>query len=104
MPSQRDTKKSPPGGNAANFTRERDSASDVRILDAGRRSVWRLEVPAPRLPAIPTITAVGSSGGLATAIATGHVQPGVVWPAVALAIAGLAYDIAIRALNRPHEA
>ncbi|MFJ7075105.1 hypothetical protein [Streptomyces sp. NPDC098781] len=82
--------------------RTKKITSDQKVADPEgvRRRVWRLEVPAPRLPAIPTITAVGSSGGLTAAIATGHVQPGVVWPAVALAIAGLAYDIAVRALNR----
>ncbi|WP_156110828.1 hypothetical protein [Streptomyces adustus] len=49
---------------------------------------------------IPTVTAVGSGSGLTAAIATGHVQPGVVWPAVTLAIAGMAYDVACRAMHR----
>ncbi|ELS57055.1 hypothetical protein STVIR_1910 [Streptomyces viridochromogenes Tue57] len=60
-----------------------------------------MEMPVPNMPVIPTVTAVGSGGGLTAAIATGHVQPGVVWPAVVLAVAGMAYDVAIRALNRP---
>jgi hypothetical protein len=68
-----------------------------------RRGVWRLEMPAPKLPAIPTVTAVGGGGGLTAAIATGHVQASVVWPAVVLAIAGMAYDVAIRALASPKQ-
>ncbi|MGW1609816.1 hypothetical protein ACWCQZ_10525 [Streptomyces sp. NPDC002285] len=55
----------------------------------------------PKVPTIPTLTAVGSGGGLTAAIATGNVQPEVVWPAVVLAVAGMAYDVAIRALSRP---
>lgn len=46
------------------------------------------------------MTAVGGGSSLTAAIATGHVQPGIVWPAVTLAIAGMAYDIALRALHR----
>ncbi|MER5195007.1 hypothetical protein ACWD3J_21235 [Streptomyces sp. NPDC002755] len=104
MTSQRRMNKSTSDRKAADSGPVRDLVPDEPAVEGARRRVWRLEVPAPRLPAIPTITAVGSSGGLTTAIATGHVQPGVVWPAVALAIAGLAYDVAIRALNRPRPA
>ncbi|MER6127859.1 hypothetical protein ABT173_35815 [Streptomyces sp. NPDC001795] len=61
-------------------------------------------VKVPKMPTIPTVTAVGSGGGLTAAIATGHVQPGVVWPAVVLAIAGMAYDVALRIISRPRRA
>lgn len=61
-------------------------------------------VKVPKLPTIPTLTAVGSGGGLTAAIATGHVQPGVVWPAVVLAVAGMAYDVALRVISRPKRA
>ncbi|MGW2612286.1 hypothetical protein ACWC4A_49690 [Streptomyces mirabilis] len=103
MPSQNRTKTNAQGRNDVNLTPER--AADDGIADAaedtGRRRVWRVELPAPKLPTIPTLTAVGSGGGLTAAIATGQVQPGVVWPAVVLAVAGMAYDVAIRALSRP---
>ncbi|MEU2556741.1 hypothetical protein ABZ589_34550 [Streptomyces sp. NPDC013313] len=71
--------------------------------DAPSRSAWnRVAVPVPPASAIPTVTAVGGGSSLTAAIITGHVQPGVIWPAVTLVIAGMAYDIAVRALNRPH--
>jgi hypothetical protein len=60
-------------------------------------------VKMPKLPTIPTLTAVGSGGGLTAAIATGHVQPGVVWPAVVLAVAGMAYYVALRVISRPRK-
>ncbi|MEV8248383.1 hypothetical protein AB0R01_32100 [Streptomyces rochei] len=104
MPSQRRTDKTAQRQNDGNFTPPDAVSNDSTTVEGERRRMWRVEVPAPKLPAIPTITAVGSGGGLTAAIATGHVQPGVVWPAVTLAIAGMAYDIAIRALNRPRQA
>ncbi|MER7001270.1 hypothetical protein [Streptomyces sp. NPDC000410] len=70
--------------------------------DDPSRSAWnRVAVPVPPASAIPTVTAVGGGSGLTAAIITGHVQPGVIWPAVILVIAGMAYDVAVRALNRP---
>ncbi|MFJ3339149.1 hypothetical protein [Streptomyces sp. NPDC086766] len=60
-------------------------------------------VKMPKMPTIPALTAVGSGGGLTAAIATGHVQPGVVWPAVVLAVAGMAYDVALRVISRPRQ-
>ncbi|TQL18215.1 hypothetical protein FBY37_0108 [Streptomyces sp. SLBN-134] len=104
MPSQRPTNKTPQRPNAGNLTPPGAAIGDSTSAEGGRRRVWRVEVPAPKLPAIPTITAVGGGGGLTAAIATGHIQPSVVWPAVTLAIAGMAYDVAIRALNRPRQA
>ncbi|MEW2289659.1 hypothetical protein [Streptomyces sp. NPDC047841] len=61
-------------------------------------------VKVPKLPTIPTLTAVGSGGGLTAAIATGHVQTGVVWPAVVLAVAGMAYDVSLRLISRLKQA
>ncbi|MEU8992893.1 hypothetical protein AB0C98_42055 [Streptomyces sp. NPDC048558] len=104
MPSQRRTDKTAQRPNDGNLTPPGAANGDSTTAEGQRRRVWRVEVPAPKLPAIPTITAVGGGGGLTAAIATGHVQPGVVWPAVTLAIAGMAYDVAIRALNRPRQA
>ncbi|MGA5606149.1 hypothetical protein ACPCUF_34920 [Streptomyces griseoincarnatus] len=73
-----------------------EQTSVVREDDKSRLMV----VKVPKLPTIPTLTAVGSGGGLTAAIATGHVQPGVVWPAVVLAVAGMAYDVALRVISR----
>ncbi|MDQ0383214.1 hypothetical protein J2S54_000034 [Streptomyces sp. DSM 42143] len=104
MPSQRRTGKTAQRPNDGNLTPHDAASGDSTAAEGERRRMWRVEVPAPALPAIPTITAVVGGGGLTAAIATGHVQPGVGWPAVTLAIAGMAYDIAIRALNRPRPA
>ncbi|MEV4921364.1 hypothetical protein [Streptomyces roseoverticillatus] len=101
MPAQRPTKPNAQHQNDINLTLSGNAVDVGTATDGEHRRVWRVEVPSPKMPAIPTITAVGSGGGLTAAIATGHVQPGVVWPAVVLAVAGMAYDVAIRALNRP---
>ncbi|MFE1754230.1 hypothetical protein ACFW88_27425 [Streptomyces anandii] len=98
MPSQLRTSKDP-------RRRKEATSADKRAVGpaeatGGGRHVWRLEVPAIKLPKIASVTAVGSGGGLTAAIATGHVRLEVVWPAVALAVAGMAYDIAVRALDR----
>lgn len=104
MPSQRRTKR-------VIGTHVRDNVvpgyelTDLRSAgdDSPSRSTWnRVAVPVPPASAIPTVTAVGGGSSLTAAIITGHVQPGVIWPAVTLVIAGMAYDIAVRALNRPH--
>ncbi|MCX4457428.1 hypothetical protein OG585_33145 [Streptomyces sp. NBC_01340] len=103
MPSQPPTETNTHGNRDASHSPGRTIVdnSEGTVQDGGRRRVWRMELPVPKMPAIPTVTAVGSGGGLTAAIATGHVQPGVVWPAVVLAVAGMAYDVAIRALNGP---
>lgn len=100
MSSQRRTEKNNERRNDSNVTPARKLEADPSAPDSERRRTWRVEVPAPKLPTIPTVTAVAGGGGMTAAIATGHVQPGVVWPAVTLAIAGMAYDVAIRALSR----
>lgn len=105
MPSQNGTTKNALGANATEVTplEAISSGTGEAAGDAPERRV-RLDVPIPRFPTIPTLTAVGSGGGLTAAIATGHVQPVVVWPAVVLAIAGMAYDVALRALARERRA
>ncbi|MFJ4519010.1 hypothetical protein [Streptomyces sp. NPDC088816] len=104
MSSQRRTKENDERRNDINVTPARGSEADASAPDSERRRTWRVEIPAPKLPTIPTVTAVAGGGGLTAAISTGHVQPGVVWPAVTLAIADMAYDVAIRALSRPQRA
>lgn len=103
MPSQPPTETNTHGNGDDSHSPGRTIVDNSKglVRDGGRRRVWRMEMPVPNMPAIPTVTALGSGGGLTAAIATGHVQPGVVWPAVILAIAGMAYDVAIRALSRP---
>ncbi|WP_190047673.1 hypothetical protein [Streptomyces galilaeus] len=46
------------------------------------------------------VSTVSGGAGLTAAIITGQVQPGVVWPAVTLVIASMAYDVARQALHR----
>jgi hypothetical protein len=99
MPFQSRADKTGLSANDSDPTPYRAVNDESETSKGDRRRVWRVEIPAPKLPAIPTITAVGASGGLTAAIASGHVQPSVVWPAVTLAIAGMAYDVTVRALN-----
>ncbi|MFJ3799919.1 hypothetical protein ACIPSJ_27000 [Streptomyces sp. NPDC090088] len=49
-----------------------------------------------------TAPSVGGSGVLAAALAGGHIPPetALVWPLVALSIAGMAYDLGREALQR----
>ncbi|MEU8458689.1 hypothetical protein [Streptomyces griseoaurantiacus] len=47
---------------------------------------------------------MSGGSGLTIAIITGQVQPCVVWPTVTLVIAGMAYDVACRALHRGRRA
>ncbi|MFJ3641348.1 hypothetical protein ACIPRD_16525 [Streptomyces sp. NPDC090108] len=68
------------------------------------RAWRRVGIPVPPVSAVSALTAAGGGSSLTAAIVTGHVQPGVVWPAVTLAIAGMAYDLACRALNRNRRA
>lgn len=105
MPSQSRTDLADGDQEPGNMREQRESAPVHGDGDGGadepRRTGRRVGVPVPPISAVPAVTAVGGGTGLTAAIATGHVQPGVVWPAVTLAVAGLAYDVACRALNRP---
>ncbi|MFF9378830.1 hypothetical protein ACF1BB_30450 [Streptomyces griseoluteus] len=47
---------------------------------------------------------MSGGSGLTAAIITGQVQASVVWPAVTLVIAGMAYDVARQALHRGRRA
>ncbi|MFD9584868.1 hypothetical protein ACFWBM_09335 [Streptomyces sp. NPDC059980] len=53
------------------------------------------------IPRITGLSAVGGGSGLIVAVATGNVEPVYVWPCVALAGLGMAYDLGRRVLARP---
>ncbi|WP_406154574.1 hypothetical protein [Streptomyces canus] len=103
MPSKRRTKPAISTRNHGNVTQDHAlTASWDPASKTPSSSTWpRVALPVPPTSSIPTVTAVGGGSGLAAAIITGHIQPGIIWPAVTLAVAGMAYDIAVRALNRP---
>lgn len=79
----------------ANALSSRGSAPDA--VATGERQV-NLSLPVPR---ITGVSAVGAGSGLIVAVATGNVEPVYVWPCVALAGLGMAYDLARRLLARP---
>ncbi|MEU5279350.1 hypothetical protein AB0G87_23410 [Streptomyces asoensis] len=130
MPSQRRTKKSKNAGRKQDDFREQHEPADradgeqqanehahdgtvreQQLAEHGRGDVdgqpqpWRrVGVPVPPASVVSTVSAVSGGSGLTAAIITGHVQPGVVWPAVTLVIAGMAYDVARQALHRGRRA
>ncbi|OKH97545.1 hypothetical protein AMK13_38230 [Streptomyces sp. CB02056] len=55
-----------------------------------------------RVPAVPTCTAMASTGSVTGALLSGTVPPDspLVWPLVVLALGSMAYDLGVRALRR----
>lgn len=115
MPSQRRTNKSKNAGRKRHHVsaqgqhdhldQVRDGALPEQQVDRpapveGQQRWRRVGVPVPPVSVISTVSTVSGGSGLAIAIATGQVQPGVIWPTVTLVIAGMAYDIARQALHR----
>jgi hypothetical protein len=68
--------------------------------DVGQTGERRMNVSFA-VPRITGVSAVGAGSGLIVAVATGNVEPVYVWPCVALAGLGMAYDLGRRILTRP---
>ena len=78
----------------------------LRRPDRLQRGLDRAEADSvltrPDTTSLPGIATTGGGTGLLISFVTGDVEPTYVWPCIALAALGMAYDLARRALDQHH--
>jgi len=78
--------------------RPRPAQTHTTTRDTNDNPPRRINISLP-IPRITGLTAV-SSGALLIEIARGDIPPAYIWPSIALAALGAAYDLARRALDQ----
>ncbi|MEV3915206.1 hypothetical protein [Streptomyces canus] len=82
--------------------RAQENAEWALGLEEARPRPVQLMVGGPGTTSLPGIATTGGGAGLLISFVTGDVEPTYVWPCVALAALGMAYDLARRALDQHH--